>query len=198
MTSSFKIGRSTSWPASRLAQVTRTQVCAALGLILLLDLGFYLFAVRPLSAREQQKRALISTLSRQVAQRAEQVSELKMVVDKVEQARSDGDKLIEEITLVRRTTFSTLVAELDEAARESGVEPREGAYDVQPIEGAEHYGMVTISANCRGRYENLVKFLNRLDRSEKFLIIESLGAAPRADSEELNVTLKIDTFVREL
>ena len=198
MTSSFKIGRSTSWPASRLAQVTRTQVCAALGLILLLDLGFYLFAVRPLSAREQQKRALISTLSRQVAQRAEQVSELKMVVDKVEQARSDGDKLIEEITLVRRTTFSTLVAELDEAARESGVEPREGAYDVQPIEGAEHYGMVTISANFRGRYENLVKFLNRLDRSEKFLIIESLGAAPRADSEELNVTLKIDTFVREL
>ncbi len=198
MTSSFRIGRSTSWPASPLAQVTRAQVCAALGLILLLNLGFYLFAVRPLSAREQQKRALISTLSRQVEQRTEQVAKLKMVVDKVEQARSDGDKLIEEITLVRRTTFSTLVAELDEAARESGVEPREGAYDVQPIEGAEHYGMVTISANFRGRYENLVKFLNRLDRSEKFLIIESLGAATRADSEELNVTLKIDTFVREL
>ena len=198
MTSSFRIGSSRSWPASRLVQVTRTQVCVALGLILLFDLVFYFFAVKPLSAREQKKRTSISILSRQVEQRTGQVEKLKMVVDKVAQARSEGDKLIEEITLVRRTTFSTLVAELDGAARESGVEPREGAYDVQPIEGAEHYGMVTISANFRGRYENLVKFLNRLDRSEKFLIIESLGAAPRADSEELNVTMKIDTFVREL
>ena len=193
-----RIGLSAFSRASRLRRVTRTQVCGALGLILLFDLVFYFFAVKPLSAREQKKRTSISILSQQVKQRTEQVAKLKMVVDKVEQARSEGDKLIEEITLVRRTTFSTLVAELDSAARESGVEPREGAYDVQPIEGAEHYGMVTISANFRGRYENLVKFLNRLDRSENFLIIESLGAAPRADSEELNVTMKIDTFVREL
>ena len=193
-----RIGLSAFSRASRLRRVTRTQVGVALGLILLFDLVFYFFAVKPLSAREQKKRTSISILSQQVKQRTEQVAKLKMVVDKVEQARSEGDKLIEEITLVRRTTFSTLVAELDSAARESGVEPREGAYDVQPIEGAEHYGMVTISANFRGRYENLVKFLNRLDRSENFLIIESLGAAPRADSEELNVTMKIDTFVREL
>ena len=193
-----RIGLSAFSRASRLRRVTRTQVCVALGLILLFDLVFYFFAVKPLSAREQKKRTSISILSQQVKQRTEQVAKLKMVVDKVEQARSEGDKLIEEITLVRRTTFSTLVAELDSAARESGVEPREGAYDVQPIEGAEHYGMVTISANFRGRYENLVKFLNRLDRSENFLIIESLGAASRADSEELNVTMKIDTFVREL
>ena len=193
-----RIGLSAFSRASRLRRVTRTQVCVALGLILLFDLVFYFFAVKPLSAREQKKRTSISILSQQVKQRTEQVAKLKMVVDKVEQARSEGDKLIEEITLVRRTTFSTLVAELDSVARESGVEPREGAYDVQPIEGAEHYGMVTISANFRGRYENLVKFLNRLDRSENFLIIESLGAAPRADSEELNVTMKIDTFVREL
>ena len=193
-----RIGLSAFSRASRLRRVTRTQVCVALGLILLFDLVFYFFAVKPLSAREQKKRTSISILSQQAKQRTEQVAKLKMVVDKVEQARSEGDKLIEEITLVRRTTFSTLVAELDSAARESGVEPREGAYDVQPIEGAEHYEMVTISANFLGRYENLVKFLNRLDRSENFLIIESLGAAPRADSEELNVTMKIDTFVREL
>ncbi len=193
-----RIGLSTSWLASLLRQVTPTHVCALLGLILLFDLVFYFFAVRPLSAREQEKRALISTLSQQVEERTEQVAKLKLVVDKVEQARSQGDELIEEITLVRRTTFSTLVAELDGAAQESGVEARESAYDVQPIEGAEQYGMVSISANFRGRYENLVKFLNRLDRSENFLIIESLGAAPRADSEELNVTMKIDTFVREL
>ena len=184
--------------ASQLRQVTPTHVLVLLGLILLFDLVFYFFAVRPLSAREQEKRASISTLSQQVEERTEQVAKLKMVVDKVEQARGQGDKLIEEITLVRRTTFSTLVTELDGAAQESGVEAREGAYDVQPIEGAEQYGMVTISANFRGRYENLVKLLNRLDRSDNFLIIESLGAAPRADSEELNVTMKIDTFVREL
>ena len=58
--------------------------------------------------------------------------------------------------------------------------------------------MVSISANFRGRYENLVKFLNLLDRSDAFLIVERLGAAPREDTGELQITMRIDTFVRNV
>jgi hypothetical protein len=64
--------------------------------------------------------------------------------------------------------------------------------------GLAEDGMLTITSNYRGQYDKLVKFLNQLDRSERFLIIESLGATPRAESNDLQFTLKIDTFVREL
>ena len=55
-----------------------------------------------------------------------------------------------------------------------------------------------MNANFRGRYENVVRFLNLIDRSETFLIIESLGASPRSDSDDLQITMRIDTFVRDL
>ena len=118
--------------------------------------------------------------------------------DRIGTARTQGDQLVASITFDRRTTFSELLAEMDEAAVEAGIEIRERLYDQQPIEGADHYGMLTITSNYRGQYDKLVKFLNRLDRSERFLIIESLGATPRAESNDLQFTLKIDTFVRDL
>ena len=45
--------------------------------------------------------------------------------------------------------------------------------------------------------ESLV-LLNRLDRSSEFLIVESLGARPREDTGDLQISMRIDTFVREL
>lgn len=181
-----------------LRRIQPIHVCVLLGLILLFDFAFYFFAVRPLSTREREKRLFVSTLSKQVESKSKQIEKLRKVVANVEEAREQGDKLIKEITMIRRTAFSALVMELDTAAQRSGVEAHERAYDIQPIKGTERYGMVTISANFRGRYANLVKLLNRLDRSENFLIIESLAAASRANSEELHIKMKINTFVREL
>ena len=39
--------------------------------------------------------------------------------------------------------------------------------------------------------------MNLLDKSNRFLIIEGLGATPQQGSSLLNVTLKLDTFVTE-
>jgi type IV pilus assembly protein PilO len=59
-----------------------------------------------------------------------------------------------------------------------------------------------VTAGLEGDYENLVRFLNLLDRSPRFLIIESLGAAPQQSGQQagarLNVSLKLDAFVREM
>ena len=120
------------------------------------------------------------------------------MAEKVETARTAGDELLHQITIERRVTFSTLVTELDGAAAEAGIQDRDRVYDMEPIDGTEQYGIVSINANFRGEYEKVVNFLNRIDRSERFLIIESLGASPRADSAEIQVTMRIDAFVRDL
>jgi hypothetical protein len=41
-----------------------------------------------------------------------------------------------------------------------------------------------------------LKFVNLLDRSKRFLIIESLVAAPLPDGKTLSTMVKINTFVR--
>jgi Tfp pilus assembly protein PilO len=197
MTRNFENG---AWrrPASWQRKVSRGHVLIVLGLLAAFNVIFYFLAVYPLDAREEQHQALLADLRQQVAAKTSEVEKLRLIAAKVEQARTEGDSLLQAITLERNTTFSKLVAELVKAAAESRVETRESNFDLQPVEGAEQYGAITITANFRGEYSNLVQFLNRLDKSEQFLIIESLGATPRSDATELQITMKIDTFVRDL
>ncbi len=177
---------------------TRRHMLAALAVLLAFDVVFYLFAVRPLGAREEEQRILLRTLLQQQQQKTEELERLRVVVVKVEKARVEGDELINQLTLARNSTYSRLVAELDAAADEAGLESRERAYDPDPIEGAEEYGAITVTASFRGRYEQLVNLLHRLDHSEEFLIIGALGATPRSDTNDLQITMRIDTFVRDL
>ena len=196
MTSNFNSTPPQNAPWSR--RISHTHIAAGLGVLLLFDLAFYLFAVRPLDAREEETIAAIAALEQQLEQRGEAAEQLRDVVGKVETARSTGDGLIEDITIRRQVAFSTLVVELDAAASEAQIEDRDRTYDIEPVDGTEEYGIVRMNANFRGSYENIVRFLNLIDRSEQFLIIESLGASPRSESADLQVTMRIDTFVRDL
>jgi len=56
---------------------------------------------------------------------------------------------------------------------------------------------MTVNAGLEGNYENLVRFLNFLDRSPRFLIIDTLGASPQQTGTRLNASLKLNGFVRE-
>jgi Tfp pilus assembly protein PilO len=180
-----------------LRKVPRQRVLIGLGAVALAELLFWFVAVRPLSDRELEQQALLTTLALQVEQRQESLERLRAAGERVDGARDNGDLLLAELTFDRRTTFSELLTELGRAAKEAGVEVRETSYNSDTIDGNEQYGMVSINANFRGQYEDLVKFLNLLDRSQKFLIIERLGAAPREEGG-LQITMRVDAFVRDL
>ena len=175
----------------------RRHIKIALGALALFDLVFYLFAIGPLSESEREKRLLVESLRRQSSEQAGRVEKLAAIVNKVETARTQGDELMEEIMLPRRTAFSAIVSEIDQASREAKVELRERGFNVEAIEGSNTLSMMTVTAGLDGSYDNLVKFLNLLDKSSKFLIIESLGAAPQQTGNLLSITIKLDAFVRE-
>lgn len=175
----------------------RRKVQLALAALVLFDLLFYLFAIGPLGQSDRERRWMVENLRRQAKERAAQVEKLAAIVRKVEAARTEGDKLLVEITMPRREAFSTIVSEIDQAARQAGVQLRDRGYNVEPIEGSDTLSMMTVNAALEGNYENLVRFVNLLDRSPRFLIIEALGAAPQQTGTLLNVSLKLDAFVRE-
>jgi Tfp pilus assembly protein PilO len=181
-----------------LRRIPKKYVLATVGVLFVFDLVFYLAAIEPLGRREAEQQALLGALGRQIAAKRTEVEQLQLVVSRVEKARGEGDGLLEGITLPRRTGFSTLLTELLEAAAKAGIDTREGNFDIEPIEGTEEYGMISVSANFRGEYQNLVRFLNQLDRSEQFLIIDSLAATPRTDSNELQFTMRFNTLLREI
>jgi Tfp pilus assembly protein PilO len=200
MIKSFNIGNLRSFlgePGPR-----RTIKLALAGLALF-DLLFYLFAIGPLSQSDRERRAEVEVLHGEVRERSAQVAKLDATVKKIETAGSLGNKLLTGITLPRREAYSTIVSTLDDAAEKAQVQLRDRALNVDPIEGSDTLSMLTVTQGLEGSYENLVKFLNLLDRSPRFVIIESLGAAPQQSGPRqqntnlLNVQLKLDTFMKE-
>ncbi len=180
----------------------RRKIGVALGALAAFDLVFYLFAIGPLAESDRERALLADQFQRQAAERTAQVKRLEATVGKVEKARTEGDKLLASISLERRSAFSSIVSELDQAAKQAGVELGDRGYNVEPIEGSDTLSMMTVNVGLQGDYEHLVRFLNLLDRSPRFLIIESLGAAPQQTGQQagarLNISVRLDTFVREM
>jgi hypothetical protein len=81
-------------------------------------------------------------------------------------------------------------------AVDSGMKPKESSYVLDPVEGSDTILQLTISQNFEGSYESLTKLVNMLDKSPRFLIIDSLQAQPLS-SGGLSLTLRLFAFVRE-
>ena len=136
-----------------------------------------------LQSQVKSKRALLATTRQHVAA--------------VEKGRTEGEVFLSTYFLSRRTAYSTLLSELVDAADRAKIKSKEHAYATEPIEGSDTLSMMTISANYEGTYANLMRFVHEIDTSPRMLIIEGLTAAPQQNAGVLNISMKIDAFVRE-
>jgi Tfp pilus assembly protein PilO len=176
----------------------RVVMRAIIGALLAANLVAAVLAFKPFGGSAGDLRKQQVDLGRQLAQSQARLMKSKALVDKVEMARRDGDDFLAKYFSDRRTTFSTVIAELDRAAQDSGVKPRDRSAELNAIEGSDTLQMMSITAGYEGSYANLEKFVNLLDKSPRFLIIESMQAAPQQNGQVLTVTVKLDTFVKEV
>jgi len=66
-----------------------------------------------------------------------------------------------------------------------------------PIEGTDDMDTLTITASFIGGYANLVKFVNLLDRSPRFLLIDTFQVEPQPRGDVLNATVKMNAFLKD-
>jgi Tfp pilus assembly protein PilO len=168
------------------------------GVLLVLNLvaaafAFHLFGSSPAQVAQQ----LQSTRQDLSAARS-RLALTRQVTGKVQKARGEGDQFLTLYMTPRRTTYSQVYAEIQEAAEKSGMKWKEGTFSPpDPVKGSDDLSMITLSVSFEGPYPNLLKFVNLLDRSKRFLIMESLVAAPLPDGKTLSTMVKINTFVRD-
>lgn len=181
------------WPPNNPGAILRlvVLVLAAANLIA----GF--LVLRPIGGSAAELRQQSADLRLQLRQRQGALERTRKLVDKIEAGRREGDEFLGDYFLPRREAYFTLLAELTRAAMEARIKPKESAYAIEPIDGSDTLSMMQISANYEGTYADLMRFVNLLDRSDNLLIVEGLNATPQLGSGLLNVTLKLDTFVRE-
>ncbi len=175
----------------------RVLVRALLAVLLAANLGAAVMAFKPFGGSADDLRRERGELQARLAQLQTHLAQTRKLASKVQSARAEGDNVLDRYVTDRRTMSSTIFEEMDRTAQQAGIKPRDRNVELSPIEGSDTLEMMSITAGYEGPYESLEKFVNLLDRSPRFLIIESLVAAPQQGGQMLNVTLKLDTFVKE-
>jgi hypothetical protein len=168
-----------------------------LGGLVLANMAAALIVFKPWagSAADLERRA--ADLRHQVNQRETALDRLRGTVNKVQTGRTEGDHFMDGYLLSRRTVSSKLLSDLDRMARTANIRQKEVNFGFEPIEGSDTLTKASIIANYEATYPDLVHFLNLLDRSPQLLIIDSLTATPQPQGMLLNITMKLNAFVRE-
>jgi Tfp pilus assembly protein PilO len=186
-------------PARLSIKDPRVVAKAVLGVLAVANIVAALIVFKPWGGSAKDLARQEADLRRQLGALQARVRQTRALVGKVQRASTEGNKFLADYMTDRRTTFSTIAAELEHDAQSAGIKPRPASYELQPVEGSDTLSQLTITAAYEGTYANLTKFVNLLDKSPRFLIIESLVAAPQQSTtgDMLNVSIKLDTFVRD-
>jgi hypothetical protein len=173
-------------------------VRGALGVLLAANIvaavfAFHLLGDSPAALEEQLSSAQAGFRAAQ-----QRLNQSKSLIRNMEMSRGEGDKFLASYMTTRKHTYSTIDTELNKLAGTAGMKVGDLNYSLpDPIEGSGDLDTMTITANFEGNYAQLVKFVNLLDRSQRFLLIESLQVAPQPKGDVLNATVKLNTFIRD-
>jgi type IV pilus assembly protein PilO len=150
---------------------------------------------------DQSPAALDAELTSALASRQTEQARLvrsRLLAANIDKGKTDGERFLASYMTSRRVTYSTIISELIEAAKTAGMDkPAASISPLDPIQGSDDLDMMSISLNLEGTYPQLMKFVNLLDRSPRFLLIETLTVTPRAKTDVLTVNVKLDTFVKD-
>ena len=171
-----------------------------IGLLLAANLAAAVVAFKPFGGSADDLRRERQRLASQLTKLQERIKSSQELVDKVQTAHTQGDQFLDKYFMDVQTVSTSILVELSQTATEAGIKMGQAQFDHQAIEGSDSLVKWTITVGFDGTYANLVKFINQVDKSPRFLIIESMqAAAPQAQGgQSLNVTLKILAFVKDV
>lgn len=185
-------------PSAASLRETQVLVRLALGILLVANLvaaafAFHVIGDSPEALSQQVAAALTQKQTSQA-----KLSRSRVLASNVDRGKDEGDKFLANYMTSRRYTFSTIIGELNESAKTSGMKMMDATIaPLDPIEGSDDLDMMTISVNFEGSYNELVKLVNLLDRSPRFLIMESITVTPRPKGDILAVNVRLNTFVKD-
>jgi Tfp pilus assembly protein PilO len=176
------------------------QVLVRIGLGILLAanlvaaaIAFNLFGASP----QALNQSLIAANARLNADQA-RLTRSRLLTTNIGKGKSESETFLATYFTNRRTTFSTILTEVNEVAKSAGLKIEEGTIaPLDPIEGSDDLSIMTFSVNVEGTFPQFVKFINLLDRSPRFLIMESIQMTPQPKGDLITSNLKLHVFVKD-
>jgi hypothetical protein len=176
----------------------RVLIRVGLGLLLAANLLAAGYALNVFgSSPEVLNQTLVAAEARLQAEQT-RLTRSRFLTSNIGRGKTESDTFLASYLTTRRHTYSTIISEITETAKSAGMKTQEWTIaPLDPIEGSDDLSMMTISINFEGSFAEFVKFVNLLDRSARFLIIESMQVAPQPKGDVLNANLKLHVFIKD-
>ena len=176
-----------------------------IGVLLVANVAMAVVAFKPFGGSADDLRQDERRLSEQLRQLKLNLEATRQHVAKIDIARTQGDEFLVKYIMDRRNAAAIMVDEMNRASTEAGVRPGPGTYSEEQVEGSDSLQWLAYTAAFDGTYANLAKLVNVLDKSGRFLIIDTMNlnapqqqnAQQQAQGQIVSVTMKLLTLVRE-
>ena len=163
-----------------------------LGLLVLDAVLLALLFHRPGHTLPQQEQELARVHARRdAAQRA--VTQMQELRVKMQGALQNGEKFSQENFRARRSGFSTILADLEHQASENSLQPSGITYRLEEEKLQPGWTNVDVTLTVEGEYPDLIRFINHLEQSDLFWIINGISVTG-GTGKGLRMNLQMGTY----
>jgi Tfp pilus assembly protein PilO len=169
----------------------RRLVQGALLMLLIVNvvLGFFAFRPNPIE-RGELERLRIERRGRQ-----ETVDRLRQIQASLVESARRGDQFYDVQFLPASTGYATLMEEVERIANATGVKKGSESYSSQPVKDRPGIEAVDIDTSVDGDYSKMVRFINQLEQSKLFFIVDSLGVGSN-QTKGVRLSVKLVTYFK--
>jgi hypothetical protein len=173
-------------------------ILIVVGLLLAADLGLAIYSWQ-LSTSPHTSQRVFDEQALKLGVLNNDIKSAQFIKDHMPATRKDCEKF-EQSLAGESTSSSSISSELDEVAKKSGSQVVTLTFRQKEIPNRS-MAEVTIDATVSGDYGSVVRFLNGLQRSERFYIVDGLALATDAQTQAatgaIRVGLHVRTYFRE-
>ena len=171
----------------------RRAILVALGLLLAADLGLAAYSWE-LASSPHTPQAEFDAQSLQLKVLRGDIKSAQDIKDNMPATRKDCEKFEQSLPPVS-TGYSSMTSELDEIAKKSGLQILNRAFKQKEF---PNRGMVEVSieATVSGDYGSVVRFVNGLQRSKSFYVVDGLALASDTQNQAATGAIRVGLHVR--
>jgi Tfp pilus assembly protein PilO len=166
----------------------------ALGILVVVNVALLFLLFRSPGRTEIQRRQDLARLQAQHQTAKSRVEQLRLIQQKVRDATRNEQGFAEANFLPRSSAFSEMLTDLERLARENRLQPGDIAYRLNEDSNQLGWVNVNVSLTVGGSYSDLVRFLNRLEQSTLFWIVEDVAVSGK-QGQGLRLSLEAATYL---
>ena len=174
----------------------RIQYARLIMAIILINVLALFFVVMPRRNATADLQSRYGDMRQRAANDQREIRELKDRVERLQAAEEDLRKIYDEILLPKRKGVLEIRLELEDLARSMQVKRSDFDYQYKdmPEFRVLQFGL---SVPVEGSYRNIRRFINSIERSKHFLIIDRVDLSSEDKPDALNLAFKLSTYLVE-